>query len=183
VCDFTGEKRAQLYSIDFYPPLSYAVGPSREALEKFDAAARAYLEEKGWVHFDTLLSLVPSFFDVKRNWTVRRSSTDEISGGWKLASNWRINWLMNSFRKLNGEPWYRIALEKTIDGQTFLRWTFVHELKELNLDVFPEDIWEMLCSALKRDESEPNDIFLQKYAAAAWSLEAPSDSALSQYKL
>jgi hypothetical protein len=179
-CDFTGEKRAQIYPVDFSkPPLSFAVGPSRAALESFQEAARAYVKEQGWVHFDEVQSMVPSFFDSGRSFNVRRSNKSEIDSGWKLASNWRINWQMNSFRKMNGEPWWRVPLEK----ESMIRWTFIHEIAELNTDMFPTDVWDMILDALKISDAEPNDLFLNKYSASAWHLVKPSDQVLAGYKL
>lgn len=180
VCDFTGEKRAQIYPIDFSkPPLSFAVGPSRAALESFNDAARAYVKEQGWVHFDEVQTMVPSFFDSGRSFNVRRSNKSEIDFGWKLASNWRVNWQMNSFRKMNGEPWWRVPLEK----EAMIRWTFIHEIAELNTDMFPVDIWDMILDALKITDADPNDLFLNKYSASAWHLIKPSDQVLAGYKL
>lgn len=180
VCDFTGEKRAQIYPIDFSkPPLSFAVGPSRAALESFNDAARAYVKEQGWVHFDEVQTMVPSFFDSGRSFNVRRSNKSEIDSGWKLASNWRVNWQMNSFRKMNGEPWWRVPLEK----ESMIRWTFIHEIAELNTDMFPTDVWDMILDALKITDADPNDLFLNKYSASAWHLIKPSDQVLAGYKL
>jgi len=180
VCDFTGEKRAQLYCFDYgEKPLSFAVGPSRSALEAFDAAARAHSRAMGWVHFDELLAAAPAFFD-GRLFNVRRSGKTEPEHGWKLAPNWRINWRMNTFRKLNGEPWYRVALEK----DSMVRWTLVHELLELNNVLTPEAVpkfWAFLL--LSEPSPEPNDVFLSKYAAAAWTLVNPSDAVLAGYKI
>jgi hypothetical protein len=182
VCDFTGDKRAQIYPLDFSkPPLSYAVGPSRAALESFHESVKLYIKEQGWIHFDDVLSMIPSFFDSGRVFQVRRSNKTEIDSGWKLASNWRINWQMNSFRKISGEPWWRVPLEKDL----MVRWTFVHELAELNSDMFPSDIWSMILDEILKinTESEPNDLFLTKYSASAWLLTKPSDQLLAGYKL
>jgi hypothetical protein len=60
------------------------------------------------------------------------------------------------------------------------RWTFVHELLELNADVQTAAQFD---AALPQDTSEPNDQFLAKYSAAAWTLVKPWDQTLAGYKL
>jgi hypothetical protein len=181
VCDFTGEKRAQIYSFGGKPALSFAVGPSRAALEAFDAAARAYVKEQGWLHFDEVLAAGPAFFDTGRVFSIRRSANAEVETGWKLAPNWRVNWQMNTFRRNHGEPWWRVALEK---DSTMMRWTFVHELLELNPDVLSnEELIKFSALVAPLATDVPNDEFLQRYSAKAWSLTKPSDALLAGYRI
>lgn len=183
-CDFTGDEKARLVLLDFKnPPTGYSVGYTRAAQEAFEDAAKAYVESKGWVPFETIQKLVPTLF-APRSWRVRRGDGSE-DDGWRMASNFRANWQMNTFRRLRGEPWWRVALEKTEGSKSQIRWTFVHELRELNPSVLADDVWDMLPEhlTLPADGEEPSAEFCEYYSPAAWNLVAPSDTKLAEYKL
>ena len=92
---------------------------------------------------------------------------------------------MNTFRRIRGEPWWRVALEKVDGTKSQIRWTFVHELRELNPSVLSDDVWDMLPEhlTLPADDEEPSAEFCEHYTPEAWSLVAPSDATLSQYQI
>ena len=190
-CDFTGAAKAQLIpvfskSLERQLVFSYSVGFSKEALDKFKASWLWYCDLQAWVPFEKLAEVVPSLIDVKRQWIVPRSGGNKAEDGWTIAKNWRANYQVNTCRRMNGEPWYSIPLQKTEESTALTRhkWVLINDLRRLNKDALPDDIWDMvLQEVLPRDNGEPTDMFLKKYWSAAWNLAAPSSSELEEYKL
>lgn len=183
-CDFTGDEKARLVAFDFKtPPTAFSVGYTRAAQEAFEDAAKSYVESRGWVSFETMQKLVPSFF-TPRAWKIRRGDGTE-DDGWKLATNFRANWQMNTFRRIRGEPWWRVALEKTDGSKSQIRWCMVHELRELNPNALADDVWDMLPELLSMpaEGAEPSAEFCEYYSPSAFGLVAPSDAKLAEYKL
>lgn len=185
VCDFTGAERAQVFPVNHAtPPLSFAVAPTRDALDAFASALAAWHAAEGHIAFSAVHDAIPTFFDARREWTVRRGNGD-ADGGWRVARNWRTNHAMNYFKRVRGEPWWRVALEKAADGRVSIRWCFVHELRELNPGALPDDVWDMLPEFLPLPAAgePPSDAFLERYAAQAWDLVAPSEKALAEWAI
>jgi hypothetical protein len=131
------------------------------------------------VAFYEVYESIPSLFDSNRSWTVRRSSDGQEEDGWRVVRNWRTKFTMNTFRRLRGEPWWRMPLSK---GDK-LRWTMLHELEALNKGLVAEGVWAMLPAFLPDAEPEPTDEFTSRYAAAAWYLKKPSDALLLEHRL
>lgn len=137
-----------------------------------------YYAETDQVAFETVYDAIPSFFDANRSWTVRRAD-GTVEDGWKVVRNWRTIHSVNTFRKLKGEPWWRMPLYK---GDK-IRHSFVHELQELNKGLVADGVWAMLPQFLTESPAQPTAEFLKHYAAEAWELPHPTDAQLGEYAL
>lgn len=181
VCGTTAALQTISFSVTQANEQVIYICTSKKCQDQLKQQLVQYYAETDQIPFSVLYESLPVLLDTNRSWTVRRSSDGAQEDGWKVLKNWRANFALNTFKKLRGEPWWRIPLK---NGDK-IRYTMVHELQDLNTSALDEGVWSMLPTLLPEvaEDSQPTEEFLKHYVAEAWYLKEPSDALLSQYRI
>jgi hypothetical protein len=177
-CDFCGNPKSQKFNFDLGCERFLRVCTSQECDEQFSLSRLSFCAKEGRVPLEIINDAIPSFLDVKREWTVVRGSGD-VEKGWKVARNWKVSPEYGMLSTLRGEPWYRIPLIKDDKARLCL----LSELKLHNSDALAADVWGMLTDLLPAKPDEPTDEFLQNYSSKAWALTDVTDEKLKELRL
>lgn len=178
-CDFCGDANSQQYVFDVKTDVTRArslrVCFQEECKQKFEKSKTLLADTNTYKTLADLVTLVPGFTSVQ--WKVQRS-TGEIDNGWHVSKSWKVQCDLGALVRIRGEPWWRIPLVN--DDKVKL--VFLHDLRTLNPDVFPDDIWTMIESSLHK-ETSPSEEFLRTYPQQVFSFEKPSDALLAESRL